>query len=233
MKKEPEYYDKQEIKATYEKLYDNGDFIKFPIADRHFIKALITKYDIHSDKSVLDVPCGTGKYAKYFHDCGVDVTGVDISRSAIDTARTEYPAVKFVLGDAMNPPFSDEEFDVLFCHGFSLFNEQDLEATRQFIEGAAGQITSGGLFVFGKTSSLSDKRTESGRMDHSLEVYTDFFSSLQSFDILGVYATVPHTFIPLGRLGFTDIVTRISARSAKLFNLPVRVYIILEKRSDL
>ena len=50
----------------------------------------------------LDVGCGTGAEARYPGGAGHDVTGIDFSGSAIDTARdrTDCPAVSFLTGDA-------------------------------------------------------------------------------------------------------------------------------------
>ena len=50
----------------------------------------------------LDIECGTGAEARYLGSAGHEVTGIDFSKSAIDTARdrTDCRAVSFLTGDA-------------------------------------------------------------------------------------------------------------------------------------
>lgn len=223
-------YDKEEIKDIYEEFYESEDFIRFPVADWRFVKALAIKYRIKKGVSVLDIACGTGKFSNYLNRCEADVTGIDISQNAIEIASQKYPDIDFVVGDAMNLPFPKKNFEIVFCHGFSLFNEPDLESTRYYMEMIAEYLAEEGLFVFGKTSSLTDEMAENkSRMDHSVDTFVDFFSSLNDFEVIGTHATIPHVFIPLGRLGFSNIVTSISTSLATRLNFPLRVYIVLRR----
>jgi SAM-dependent methyltransferase len=48
---------------------------------------------------VADVGCGPGHVARYLHDCGVTVLGIDLSPKMIECARTLNPGVAFGVGD--------------------------------------------------------------------------------------------------------------------------------------
>lgn len=226
-----EYYDREGAKEEYEEFYSDDDFVKFPVADKRFVQALISRFDIEPEARVLDVACGTGKFSHYFQQYGADAIGIDITRNGVMTGTGRYPAVEFLICDAMTLPFEPESFDVVFCHGFPLFNEPDLEVARPYMNKTAEYLEDEGLFVFGKTTSLTDEPAPSGsRMDHSMKTFVDFFESLESFELVEASATVPHSFIPLGQFGFTSTVTTFSKLAATILNLPLRVYIILKKR---
>ena len=53
-------------------------------------------------KKVIELGCGLGHYTNKIHNFGVDVIGVDISKTAIEKARANYPNCKFVVGDILD-----------------------------------------------------------------------------------------------------------------------------------
>ena len=53
-------------------------------------------------KKVIELGCGLGHYTNKIHNLGVDVLGVDISKTAIEKARANYPNCKFVVGDILD-----------------------------------------------------------------------------------------------------------------------------------
>lgn len=61
---------------------------------------------------VLDVGCGNGGLARLIADT-VDYTGIDISASAVASARKLAPQGTFIAGDAMNPDTHLGVFDVI------------------------------------------------------------------------------------------------------------------------
>ncbi len=69
-------------------------------------------------KKVLEVGCGTGDFAIYLAEKGVDVTAVDYSDVAIRLARekaaVQNSAVKLIIADAMQLPFDSSTFDIIF-----------------------------------------------------------------------------------------------------------------------
>lgn len=66
---------------------------------------------------ILDVGCGTGAMGLILAEMGHTVTGIDLSEGMIAIGRKKAEAaglpMKFLEGDAENPPFVDETFDAV------------------------------------------------------------------------------------------------------------------------
>src|SRR5262245_12753072 len=74
-----------------------------------------------SGRDVLEIGCGAGLDLMSFARAGARVTGVDVSRTALDLAE-QYFAVSgalasFVLADGAALPFPADSFDLVYCHG--------------------------------------------------------------------------------------------------------------------
>ncbi len=72
------------------------------------------------NKQILDVACGGGLLAEALHTKGGNVSGVDISNVAINTAKNhankENIEINYILGEAENLlPEKNEYFDVVTC----------------------------------------------------------------------------------------------------------------------
>src|SRR6266704_3877145 len=48
---------------------------------------------------VVEIGCGPGQVARYLHERGVDVAGVDLSPEMVRVARASHPGVPFAEGD--------------------------------------------------------------------------------------------------------------------------------------
>lgn len=65
-------------------------------------------------ESILDVGCGTGNTLSLFQKKKCILTGIDSSKEALDLARRKVGGqCEFVLGEATELPFSDNEFDIV------------------------------------------------------------------------------------------------------------------------
>jgi ubiquinone/menaquinone biosynthesis C-methylase UbiE len=80
---------------------------------RRLAVAFATFAGIRDGDRVLDVGCGTGALcaAILAQHRKASVTGVDPAASFIEGCRANYPASRFVVGDAQRLPFGDREFD--------------------------------------------------------------------------------------------------------------------------
>lgn len=66
---------------------------------------------------VLDVGCGTGAMGLIFAEMGHQVTGIDLSENMMEQGRRKASerglTMEFLSGDAENPPFPEDHFDVV------------------------------------------------------------------------------------------------------------------------
>ena len=77
---------------------------------------LIEKY-MPKPAKVLESGCGAGRYVKYLHDRGWDVTGLELDKGTVDMVRKHWPELNIVLGDAADSPFKANTFDGIISLG--------------------------------------------------------------------------------------------------------------------
>ena len=84
---------------------------------------------------VLDVGCGAGvPVARFLVDAGFRVTGVDVSSSMLQLARSHVPEARFLKMDMRRLQFDDGHFDGI-CAFYSLFHvpsEEHLQVLSKF-----------------------------------------------------------------------------------------------------
>lgn len=78
-------------------------------------KSLIPLLEPQPGESILDLGCGTGHLTKAIAETGAHVVGIDSSPSMIETARTTYPDLEFLVADARNFSFPTT-FDAIFSN---------------------------------------------------------------------------------------------------------------------
>tara|TARA_R100000306_G_C4349223_1_gene129230 strand:+ start:280 stop:1011 length:732 start_codon:yes stop_codon:yes gene_type:complete len=78
-----------------------------------FMKALTHFLDLPPGAKILDLACGKGRHAKYLHQLGYHVTGVDLSPKSIAHAKQfESEHLRFEVHDMCVP--YPEKFDAVF-----------------------------------------------------------------------------------------------------------------------
>lgn len=94
---------------------------EFHIRGKEATRELAGLTPLNSDLHVLDVGCGLGGSARWLaSEFQCRVTGIDLTREYIEVARvlTEMVelnnSVDFVRADALNLPFEDESFDIVW-----------------------------------------------------------------------------------------------------------------------
>lgn len=83
---------------------------------------------IDSNTKVLDIACGKGSTAFYLAEkYGCSVVGIDLSEELIEEANDSCKKkklnnqVKFIVGNAMDLPFDDNQFDIAISQGILVF----------------------------------------------------------------------------------------------------------------
>ena len=72
---------------------------------------------IEKGKKILDIACGKGLFLNAAKEKGLEIFGLDISDVAINKAKAIVKESNFVVGDAEEMPYQDEEFDYVTCFG--------------------------------------------------------------------------------------------------------------------
>ncbi|MEH7452272.1 class I SAM-dependent methyltransferase [Gottfriedia acidiceleris] len=110
--------------------------------------AILTK-DFFLEKKVKDVlipGIGYGRNAKIFTDKGINVTGIEISKTAIELARKNGINFTIFHGSVTDMPFDQKLYDGIFCYALiHLLNKQERE---KFIKDCYNQLKPNGYMVF-------------------------------------------------------------------------------------
>jgi SAM-dependent methyltransferase len=98
-------------------------------------------------RSVLVPGVGYGRNAKVFIDEGMDVTGIEISETAIGLARSQL-GLTFPIhqGSVTDMPFDERQYDGIFCYG--LLYLLDAAGREKVIRDAHRQLAPGGHMIF-------------------------------------------------------------------------------------
>jgi SAM-dependent methyltransferase len=67
-----------------------------------FLRHVIGRFGLDGTGRLLDLGCGTGQLAGAIAQTGAHVIGLDIASEMLAQARTNFPAVEFIQGDASN-----------------------------------------------------------------------------------------------------------------------------------
>lgn len=111
--------------------------------------ALLTK-DFFVDESIKDIlipGIGYGRNAQPFIESGIEVTGIEISKTAIELARKHYETdMKIYHGSVTNMPFDNKKYDGIFC--YALIHLLDSKERKKLIQDCYNQLTENGYMVF-------------------------------------------------------------------------------------
>ncbi|TYP91686.1 Methyltransferase domain-containing protein [Fodinibius salinus] len=130
----------------YEKLYANRDVQEAA----QLVALLENSLPLEECSSILDLGCGRGRHAITLNQKGYSVTGIDLSKQAIATARQkakelELSDIRFEVRDMRNP--LPEKFDAIvnLFTTFGYFESDDENAV--VLESVQQMLDPGGIFV--------------------------------------------------------------------------------------
>ena len=131
--------------------------------DQRFERLARAGHDVHAEASfvmgfqprtVLDAGCGTGRVAVELWRRGVAVVGVDVDRSALETACEKAPDVEWFRSDLArlfvpgSDPVTDRLFDVAVMAGNVMIFVED-GSERAVLDRVAAHVRPGGVLVCG------------------------------------------------------------------------------------
>ncbi|MGE7904652.1 class I SAM-dependent methyltransferase [Peribacillus sp. NPDC094092] len=97
-------------------------------------------------KDILIPGIGYGRNAKVFIDNGINVTGIEISKTAIDLARQNGLNSSIFHGSVTDMPFEDKRYDGIYCYALiHLLNKRERE---KFIKDCYNQLKPNGYMIF-------------------------------------------------------------------------------------
>jgi SAM-dependent methyltransferase len=91
-----------------------------------FMENLVSYLSLDTSCQVLDLACGKGRHAKFLHELGLNVTGLDLSENSIQIARQfENDHLRFDVHD-MREVYPHATFDAIFnlFTSFGYFEDQ-------------------------------------------------------------------------------------------------------------
>lgn len=100
-----------------------------------------------SAKNMLVPGIGYGRNAQIFIDNGMTVTGIEISKTAIEMARKHYGTDMIIHhGSVTDMPFDDKKYDGIFC--YALIHLLDAGERAKLIRDCYYQLSENGCMVF-------------------------------------------------------------------------------------
>lgn len=98
-------------------------------------------------KNILIPGIGYGRNAQIFRENGITVTGVEISKTAIDLAIKHYGTdFKIHHGSVTDMPFDDHQYDGIFC--YALIHLLDSSERQKLIQDCYNQLSENGYMIF-------------------------------------------------------------------------------------
>ncbi|PEJ08506.1 class I SAM-dependent methyltransferase [Bacillus wiedmannii] len=141
--------------------------------------AILTK-DFFVENNVKDIlvpGIGYGRNAKVFIENGINVTGIEISKTAIDLARKNgLEDVSMYHGSVNEIPFDNKLYDGIFSHALlHLLNGEERE---KFIKDCYNQLKPGGYLVF---TTVSKKAPMYGKGSQLGKDYYEIMEGVKMF----------------------------------------------------
>jgi SAM-dependent methyltransferase len=152
---------------------EEGAMWKFEPSD----SAMITM-DLFKSKGmnkILIPGFGYGRNAKLFYDNGFEVTGIEISQSAIDLAKLNGLNCKIHHGSVVSMPFDNEQYNGIFC--YALIHLLNKNERRKFLASCYRQLKSQGLLIFTVVS------TDAGMYGNGRRLSKDRFEIMKGLNV--------------------------------------------------
>ena len=128
---------------------------------------------------VLDLGCGNGRFSEIFRE-DIDYVGVDNSEKMIEIAKKEHSGKKFQIAGALNLPFPDNYFDVIFSFAV-IHHIPSKELRLRFLSEAKRILKPGGILILTAWYLNPFKMALIGEWDRAAE-----FMKYQIFKIIGL-----------------------------------------------
>lgn len=203
-----------------------------------------------TNKTILDIGAGTGKYSCYFDKKGYKVTAVELVSHNIDVFKSKNSKVEIHQGNALNLSlFEDDSFDVTLLFGpmYHLLNYED--KIKALSEAKRVTKPSGKIFIsyymndfavieYAFVKGNIKSSIEEGRLDENFHVVAkedDLYSMVRIEDIDSFNAELSLKRVKIvSQDGASDYIrTAINRLSKEEFELYIKYHLSICERSDL
>ena len=149
-------------------------------------------------KDILIPGIGYGRNARVFVDNGINVTGIEISETAIDLARQNGLSMDIFHGSVTDMPFDNKLYDGIFCYALiHLLNERE---RGKFIQDCYNQLKQDGYMIF---TTISKKAPMFG---NGKQLGKDYFEILEGMKMFFYDSdSIKQEFGQFGLIEFSEI----------------------------
>ena len=157
------------------------DFLEYPEEKEHPIRQMIAEITKQTGKTVLDVGCATCNDYGLHKKLGTSYVGLDFTKKFLDRAKKLYPNVEVKFGNALDLPYEDGTFDVVYCKDLleHLPPDEYKQATREMWRVARKKV----MIAFFKAPTHAKTRYKKNKREYYVNRYnkteiTKFLHSL-------------------------------------------------------
>jgi len=163
--------------------------------------AILTK-DFFIERKVKDIlipGIGYGRNAKVFTDNGINVTGIEISDTAIDWAKKNELNINIFHGSVTDMPFDKKLYDGIFCYALiHLLNEHERD---KFIKDCYNQLKPNGYMIFTTISKEAPMFGKGKQLDK------DYFEIMEGLKMFFYDSdSIKQEFVEYGLMEFSEVI---------------------------
>lgn len=114
---------------------------------RHLSAYVLLAKPFVSNKSLLEIGCGTGYGAALLSETAKNMTAIDLSKSLIEECKIKYNKdnLAYMVADGLKLPFKDNSFDVVFT--FQVIEHIEPDVVLSFIKEVERVLKNNGVFL--------------------------------------------------------------------------------------
>jgi ubiquinone/menaquinone biosynthesis C-methylase UbiE len=116
-----EVYRSQSVARDYDQRWAGAVGAKRDARKAHALKKALQCIETQTGEtalSLLDIPCGTGRFSQLWNDRDLHVIGADLALPMLAEAQLKYPQSTYLAADLAKLPFADDSVDVAICVRF-------------------------------------------------------------------------------------------------------------------
>ena len=141
---------------------------------------------------------GYGRNAKVFMENGINVTGIEISKTAIDLARQNGLDISTYHGSVSDMPFDDKLYEGIFSYG--LIHLLSSSERKKFIKDCYNQLKPNGYMIF---TTISKEAPMYGR---GTQLGKDYFQLMEGVKLFFYDSdSIKEEFGEYGLIEFSEI----------------------------